>query len=317
MQTIIGITKEKHKTLFTGNKRTFTKPTTDFVYGHQLLHENIPVEYVGKLPKIIHQTWKDGMLPSRWCKYFDNWHENHPDFLHVLWTDNDNDNLVEQYYPEFLMYYQWLPLMIQKTDLVRLMYLHRFGGIYADLDYECFDNLLPHLPQMHGVMLVESPLTFTEITQNSLMISEPAHPYVYNVLTLISEICDDVMDLKSIKYPFSNLYKNLFFGKLLHTLSTLFLTGPSTLDKTFVRASLISKNDSNAEVAILPHDIFYEGIISKHHHNGSWFDGKKLSQVFFIAIAFTVIAIVLTSVLTTFYSTKAVYLKKYQKRYSN
>lgn len=312
MQTLIGISEDKHKTLFLGKKK-YEKPKTAYILGAELLSKNRLVDKAGNIPKFIHQTWKSDRLPSQWREYFDGWSAHHPDFVHVIWSDEDNLQLVKQCYPQFLNCYLWLPLMIQKTDLVRLMYLHQYGGVYADLDYECFDNIIPHLPGLQGVMLVESPLTFTEITQNSLMISESKHPYVMQVIELIVEICKDLMDQNSVKYPFSKVFENPFFGKLLHTLSTLFMTGPSTLDKAFVRASL-KQDKRTPDIAILPHDVFYEGVVAKHHHNGSWFDAQNLLQLFFVTVALSVIFIALACVLTTHYSTKVSFIKKYKKR---
>lgn len=310
MQSVIGISKDKHKTLFV-DKKKYEKPDTAFVFGRDLLENKVTWSHAGTIPKLIHQTWKNDMMPSRWKLYFDGWSKHHPDCVHVLWTDEDNENLVKTRGAEFLDSYNWLALMIQKTDFVRLMYLYFYGGIYTDLDYECFDNVFSHLPQLNGVMLVESPLTFTEITQNSLMVAEPGHPYVYSALQLISEIIQDMSDKRGVKYPFKHLFQNVFVGKMLHTLSTLFITGPAVLDKAFVRAHLTNSRETKVnQVRLLPHARFYEGTVAKHHHNGSWFDGEKLLQMFFIVVALTVVAIVLVSVLSTFFSTKAALRKK-------
>ena len=319
MQSIIDITDDKHKTLFRGNSKKYEKPTTPFITGKDMLESHHDtISHFGSIPKIIHQTWKNvDKLPSQWREYFDGWHVKHPDFLHVLWTDEDNVQLVQQHYPEFLDHYNWLPLMIQKTDFVRLMYLHKFGGIYADLDYECFDNIVPHLPQQEGVLLVESPLTLSEITQNSFMIGEAGHPFLYNVLLLIAEIVSDVRDKHNVKYPFTKLYNNVFFGRMLHTLSTLFMTGPATLDKAFVRTCLRSPQDGGknvtSDVRLLSHDMFYEGTVAKHHHNGSWFDGYQLLQLFIIVIALVLLGVIVLCVLTTYFSTKASYKKKLKR----
>lgn len=312
MQSIINISDDKHKTLFRGGKK-YEQPTTPYIRGSDFLksHDYKP-GFFGTIPKIIHQTWKNEKLPSQWREYFDGWHQKHPDFLHVLWTDTDNLDLVTQHYPQYLDHYIWLPLVIQKTDFVRLMYLHKYGGIYADLDYECFDNIVEHLPQQEGLMLVESPLSLSEITQNSFMIGETGHPFLLEVQRLIAEIVADVRDKHSVKYPFTKLYENVFFGRLLHTLSTLLMTGPATLDKAFVRAHLKDDSDTTHRVRLLSHDLFYKGSVAKHHHNGSWFNGYNLLQLFIIVIALVLLGIVLACVLTTFFSTRASYHKKYK-----
>jgi len=312
MEVVISISQQKHQVF--SNKKEYSKPDTPYVRGSELLQlvrngEAHPVGVMGNIPKYIHQTWKNELLPPLWKQYFDGWSRHHPDFVHVLWTDDDNLALVRECYPEFLKQYNWLPLMIQKTDFVRLMYLHQFGGIYADLDYECYDHFEKHLPASSGVLLVESPLSLVEVTQNSLMIAEPEQEYIYTVLSLICEICDDLMVENSEKYPFNALFKNVFFGKLVSTLSTLFLTGPSTLDKAHMRMAM--KHGRRPNVEILPSDQFYDGDVAKHHCNASWFNGTKLLLLFIVVLTTTVLLVLLFCILSTHFGTKKVITKKY------
>lgn len=97
------------------------------------------------VPKFIHQSWMDIDLPakmSRWsqtCRYL------HQHWEWVLWTDEDNAKMVEDYFPWFLETYRALPAEINRADVSRNMYMYAFGGVYADLDTEClrpFDRLL-------------------------------------------------------------------------------------------------------------------------------------------------------------------------------
>lgn len=62
---------------------------------------------------------------------------HHPDHTHVLWNAADNDRLVREHYSDLFHAYQRLPLLTNKLDMVRLLYLHRYGGLYVDMDYEC------------------------------------------------------------------------------------------------------------------------------------------------------------------------------------
>ena len=62
---------------------------------------------------------------------------------------------------------------IQRVDAARYFILHKFGGVYADLDYEItVDNLWDILPPS-SVGLVESPFLYNEAVQNSFMSSPP------------------------------------------------------------------------------------------------------------------------------------------------
>lgn len=100
-----------------------------------------------KITKIIHQTWRDQNIPHD--IYFEEWHrswsEVHPDWKYIFWTDADNERLVRHHYPEFLEAYLKIEQGVTKSDIARALYLHKFGGMYADMDFIClrrFDPLL-------------------------------------------------------------------------------------------------------------------------------------------------------------------------------
>lgn len=88
------------------------------------------------IPKIVHQTWKSKDLPLRWQKFRESWKAFHPDWEFQLWTDEDNMRLVEKDYPDFLHLYTSYEYPVLKADFARILYLHKYGGIYADLDLE-------------------------------------------------------------------------------------------------------------------------------------------------------------------------------------
>lgn len=52
------------------------------------------------------------------------WIDTYPDWVHVLWTDQDNDRLVKNYYPEYLNLYNGYEAGIYRADMVRGMYMH-------------------------------------------------------------------------------------------------------------------------------------------------------------------------------------------------
>jgi len=56
------------------------------------------------------------------------------------------------------------------VDAIRYFILYKFGGMYADMDYEPLINFWDFLPN-YRVAIVESPYKYNERTQNSLMSS--------------------------------------------------------------------------------------------------------------------------------------------------
>ena len=95
------------------------------------------------IPKIIHQTWKSKDIPETQFrkKWRDSWREYHPDWKFVFWTDQDIDNFVREQYPGFYAFFNSYELSIEKVDAVRYLILKSYGGVYLDLDMECFRSI--------------------------------------------------------------------------------------------------------------------------------------------------------------------------------
>lgn len=99
------------------------------------------------IPKIIHQTWKNKNIPKKWSSYHKTWKDIFPEseFEHILWTDEDNRNLIKNHYSWFLKTYDNYPKNIQRADAIRYFILYHHGGIYADLDCEVRENFYEDL----------------------------------------------------------------------------------------------------------------------------------------------------------------------------
>ena len=227
---------------------------------------------------IIHQTWKNETIPKKEMKNYKSWPKHHPNAYIVLWTDEDNLKLVEKFYPEYLSTYNGLKLPIQKVDMVRLMYLHRYGGIYADMDYEARQNIVKYFPQPLGdVMIVESPVLLNEVMQNSLMVATTLyHPFWKACLDSIREIVSFINSPEACKVnkwggcELLQFFHNPLTSKMSNMLFTLYITGPTVLDKTWLRS-----RDKNWNLKLLPKERFFVGDVAVHHQSNSWVNVPK------------------------------------------
>lgn len=61
---------------------------------------------------------------------------HNPDAEHRYWSDADLRGLLADDYPALLPMFETALLGVQRSDLARLVVLHRFGGVYVDLDIE-------------------------------------------------------------------------------------------------------------------------------------------------------------------------------------
>jgi hypothetical protein len=139
------------------------------------------------IPRILHQTWISADVPPRLRGYRDSWLRHHPDWEHHLWTDADNFRLISERYPDFLPYFASTVPPILRIDLVRLAYLHAFGGVYADLDYELLKPVDPLLDTHCAIVAREhggigTMMRDCDFIINALLASPPAHPLWLEVM---------------------------------------------------------------------------------------------------------------------------------------
>ena len=191
------------------------KPPADrIVYSHQqgIVESHALMEPYGDIPRIIHQSWKTKELPPKFQQWRQTWIDKHEGWELKLWTDEDNLEMVKSDFEWFLPAYERLPSNIQRADAARLMYMHKYGGFYADLDVECLQShealrklgtaLLPLMDSRQYFHWHNIP--------NAWMASPPGHPFWMHMLHAI--------------------------GRLTHSTSNLFspeaTTGPKMLLKT-------------------------------------------------------------------------------------
>lgn len=129
------------------------------------------------------------------------WIDNHPDWLHKLWTDKDNRRFVKQYYPWYLNTFDALKLDIHRIDAVRYMYLHKFGGVYVDLDVE---SIRPMDDYLKGKQLILGRMgpnqNFSHSIPNAFMASVPGHPLWMTALSYVADNFEKGWEAEDVLY---------------------------------------------------------------------------------------------------------------------
>jgi mannosyltransferase OCH1-like enzyme len=131
-----------------------------------------------QIPKIIHQQWKDKIIPEKFNKWRNIWLQlfPEPEYTYMLWDDETARNFIKENYAWFLETFDSYKYNIHRVDATRYFILYHYGGIYADLDYEPLINFYKYLPQTM-VGIIESPYVWNEKTQNALMSSPKGDPF--------------------------------------------------------------------------------------------------------------------------------------------
>lgn len=140
----------------------FLVPTRDQI--SDLLND---VPAINGVPKVYHQMWysKVPVLagtytgPVRYLTKMDTFREHNPDWLHIVWTNDTVDWLLEQEKAQiFVKTFNQMHHAIQKADLARLIVLYCYGGLYADLDFDTLgevDSLLEDFTDEEAVIFQE------------------------------------------------------------------------------------------------------------------------------------------------------------------
>lgn len=108
--------------------------------------------------KIIHQIWfnfKDpeimSDIPEKYTYMCNSWSLMNPNWTHIVWNDKLADSLIN-IYPEYKNIYYKFTKPILRADFIRFCFLHRYGGLYADMDTECrkpIDDLFQEYKKRH------------------------------------------------------------------------------------------------------------------------------------------------------------------------
>ena len=204
------------------------------------------------IPKIIHQTWKTTSVPEHWRQSFDNCQKlvAQEGWEYKLWTDDDNRNLIKSFYPWFLTQYDTYEKNIHRADVVRYFILHRYGGIYMDLDiapktngmftafYELYKNYAIGLGGNKDGNAVGD-----QIYTNAFMMSSPRHAFWPHVWGLLK---DPFRVHPYKKYLARSDYFNVLFrtgSSMLSDAANTFQTNKTTDVLFRIPAALIQPGD--------------------------------------------------------------------------
>lgn len=128
---------------------------------------------------------------------------------HYFWTDDNADGFFEDYYPWFQDTWNSYPSIVQRADALRYFVLHKFGGVFLDMDLFCrnpLDPLMAHLeavtpqrqhkrPGPQGGMYILAETGHPHIllapkanpvgVSNGFIISSRGHPLLSQMITFL------------------------------------------------------------------------------------------------------------------------------------
>ncbi|KAG2494348.1 hypothetical protein HYH03_007405 [Edaphochlamys debaryana] len=139
-----------------------------------------PTPTPAAIPRLLHTNYLAGARQLEADSRGDRTHfrrgrqgrTHNPDWQHVLWDRHAAIELLETRYPWFLPTWLAYPTLVMQSDALRPFVLHAHGGVYLDLDTECFRPLGPSLQGVSLALMAEEP----GLVNNAQMGSAPGHP---------------------------------------------------------------------------------------------------------------------------------------------
>ncbi|KAL1530426.1 hypothetical protein AB1Y20_001331 [Prymnesium parvum] len=139
------------------------------------------------VPRLIHQSWRDEGFPKTLFNW--RWQEGlvrlNPGWVLQRWTDASARALIATHYPWFLEVYDGYPSYIQRCDASRYFILYHHGGVYADLDIECFRPFAPAIADARVVLSYKQGTNMTRGLANAIFATEAQHPFWSVVFELL------------------------------------------------------------------------------------------------------------------------------------
>jgi len=138
----------------------------------------------------IHQLWwpftseASSTPPVKYHENILSWIEKNPHAHHKIWNREDSLQLLQTDYPWFVQ--KWLDFKqeIQRSDAIRPFILHKYGGVYADMDSVCYQNFQEFMKQAPIIIgnefgnFIMNFFSTKIILENAILVSRaPLHPF--------------------------------------------------------------------------------------------------------------------------------------------
>jgi mannosyltransferase OCH1-like enzyme len=209
-----------------------------------------------RIPRIIHQIWLGSQVPEQYRNWMESW-TSLEGWEYRLWTDRE----VAELHLHNRELYDNSHNFGEKSDILRLEILQQFGGVYADIDYECLQpQMFEELHKKFDFYIGFEPLSMGSCrkfrifkTCNAILAAAPHHPLLHDLITNMK----------------ANYYAYIHFGVVERT-------GPSYLTRIICQHEMTGAHAKRN--AYLPSSFFYpvsyRDRMNYQHHS------KRILQLF-------------------------------------
>ena len=208
-------------------------------------------------------------LPNEIKDVLDHCNKKNPNYIQIYLDDNDCILFIKEYYPEYYTAYMSVIPGAFRSDIVRLLLLYKYGGIYADIGYQFVQPIDFFINDTDEMIIIKDVdklkeknkkltnvivdiITNSYSIHNAFIATYPSHFLIYEM----------------IKYIMSNVNKK-YYGK-----TALDITGPNALGVVYKNIfnrplEIGTFNINNNKIKILYYNFGnnYVSIIDENNYN--------------------------------------------------
>lgn len=217
-----------------------------------------------RIPKMLHQTYRNADLPGGCAGYVADLQALHPDWTYHFYDDDACAELIADMLPDLLPTYGAADLMpVQRADIFRLAIVYLRGGFYLDIDVEmhrALDPLLEHAAVFPVEVVLDAPTCQRLGHEHAVRVGNygfgavPGHPFLRHLL--------DGIGIASVARTEEDVLET---------------TGPGFVTRAFhgfdqaapdAKVTLLHAGPRICEICHAPRCQF--GEYASHRHMGSW-----------------------------------------------
>ena len=125
-------------------------------------------DYIGKIPKIIHQSYTNDLTPRLKNATY-TWQLMNSTYKYMYWNDELSDKYIYEISDERIKEaYFSLYARAYKSDILRLCILYEYGGIWTDISSECYYSFDKIINQNNNVNIFLVKDTPSQVTNGNI-----------------------------------------------------------------------------------------------------------------------------------------------------
>lgn len=244
--------------------------------------------------RLIHQSSLEPLDPT-YRPYTETWISMHPGATYVWWSREDNEYLMDMCFLDLKPCYKALHTDEERLNLLRLLYMYQFGGIFADTRLSAETDVFASLnwkkktTAVIGILLDDS--TFPHCTVHNHVLVSRVRKHMYWKLCA-DELAWSMQDDGRALPHLSVLRNHPFTSQFVHMCVGAFLTGAPVLERVWMR-EIVPEEDC----ATLCIQDWFDGPVAVLHKAPSPWQPYVGSAMIMTTMLALLIAVVLVSVL--------------------